>query len=111
AVVTASNAEGLSNVLVETLACGTVAITTDVSGARDALDPDCAMPDPIPSGQFAEGLGGLVVPIGDRDALARGMEAVLVDAEMRRRLARAARARAESAYSAAACTADFLRAV
>lgn len=39
AVVSSSNSEGLSNVMVEAISCGVPVITTDVSGARDALDP------------------------------------------------------------------------
>jgi len=111
AVVTATHAEGLSNVLVETIACGTPAITTDVSGARDVLFPESAPPRPLAPGAYARGRGGLLVPCADPAALAAAMGAVLTDGTLRFALASEARARASLHYSEESCVGDFLTSV
>jgi len=111
AVVTATRAEGLSNVLVEALMCGTPVVTPDVSGVRDALDPDGVLPDPLPPGRFQRGCGGLVVPVDDETALAEAMGAVLANPALRGELAMQARARALEAFSEEASVPSFLEAV
>jgi glycosyltransferase involved in cell wall biosynthesis len=108
AVVTGSDAEGLSNVLIEAMACGAPVITTDVSGARDALDDDGGWPEPLPRGTYVAGQGGLLVNRGDADALACAMLHVLRDDGARTALARRARARALSHYAEAVCVDEFV---
>jgi glycosyltransferase involved in cell wall biosynthesis len=79
-----SRYEGLGNVLIEALACGTPVVSTDCpSGPREILQ----------DGQF-----GPLVPVGDDGALARAIEAVLDDPPPSERLqARAARFSVERA--------------
>lgn len=111
AVVTASNAEGLSNVLVEAIACGAPVLTTDVSGARDVLDPGGVFPAELAPGRASEGEAGLLAPVGDGEALAHGMARLLTEPALRDSLAERARARALAAYTEEACVAEFLRQV
>lgn len=65
-LVLSSAWEGLSNVLVEALACGTKVVSTDCfSGPREILE---------------DGKWGKLVPVGDAAALASALEETLVDA-------------------------------
>ncbi len=59
--VLCSDSEGLPNVLRESVACGTPFVSTDVGSIREIAEP-----------QFSE-----LVPSGDAEALARGIETVL----------------------------------
>ena len=60
ATVLPSSREGLSRVVLESLALGTPVIGTTVRGIQDSVHPD----------------GGILVPPGDVDALARAFERV-----------------------------------
>jgi glycosyltransferase involved in cell wall biosynthesis len=82
--VLSSRYEGLGNVLIEALACGTPVVSTDCpSGPREILE----------DGRF-----GPLVPVGDEVALARAIEEVLDDPSPPERLrARAARFSVERA--------------
>lgn len=81
-VVLPSLSEGLSNALLEAMAAGRAIVATDVGGNAEAV-----------------GEAGLLVPVGDVAALAEGMERVLADATLRRRLGSAAADRARSEFS------------
>lgn len=105
--VTASNAEGLSNVLLESLACGTPVITTDVSGAREALDPEGVAPSPIPGGEIFVGEGGMITPIGDAVALAAAISR-LSTPPCREELSTKARRRAIEGFSEGVVAEHFL---
>jgi glycosyltransferase involved in cell wall biosynthesis len=75
-----SHAEGMSNAVLESLACGLPGVVTDVSDHRElftAIDPTC------------------VVPAGDVPALANQLRYLLENPDHRRRCASAARAVAE----------------
>jgi glycosyltransferase involved in cell wall biosynthesis len=75
----ASLREGFSNVVLECLAAGLPLVVTDVGGNREAMDGERT---------------GLLVPPRDPQALARGLERLLVDDALRIRLAKAAAERA-----------------
>jgi glycosyltransferase involved in cell wall biosynthesis len=109
ALVTSSDAEGLSNVLIEAMASGAPVITTDVSGAREALDLGGA--PPVPAGTFARGTGGWLVPMRDALALAAAMEHALGQASLREAMAAEARARAVAVFSEPASVSGFLAAL
>jgi glycosyltransferase involved in cell wall biosynthesis len=71
--------EGMGRALVEAMAAGLPVVASRAGGIPEVLE---------------DGRAGLLVDPGDPGALARGIEAVLTDAELAKRLARAARARA-----------------
>lgn len=74
AVVTATHAEGLSNVMVEALAHGRPILWTDVSGARDAVDPENKVSVPLEQDIATEASGGLLIPRDDVEALVNGFQ-------------------------------------
>jgi len=83
AFVLASDSEGAPLVLVESMASGLPWISTPWGAAAD-----------FPSGEC-----GLVVPIGNVDALADAMEEMLANPEAREQMARRGRVAAEELYS------------
>lgn len=84
AVLMFSRSEGLSNVMLEGLSHGKPLVITDVSGAREALDPQGQLPTPLQQGHSTQGVGGLLVPIEDEAAFADALKKLeddsLVDA-------------------------------
>jgi glycosyltransferase involved in cell wall biosynthesis len=85
--VVSSDREGLSNAMLEALAAGVPVVSTPVSGADDALEP------------LADGTAPGVVIGFSVDALAATLRHLLADAELRARMAVAARARAAERFS------------
>ncbi len=79
--------EGLPNVVIEAMATGAVVVATDVGGARELVVPSET---------------GVVVPVGEPDAVAAAMLGILDDAPRARRMAIAARARVEERFSVGA---------
>jgi sugar transferase (PEP-CTERM/EpsH1 system associated) len=67
--------EGLSNVVLEAMACGLAVVATDVGGNSELI---------------AQGQNGIIVPSDSVERLAEVMEALVVDRERRERLAAAA---------------------
>ncbi len=95
----ASLLEGLPNVLLEAMACGTPVVSTDCpSGPREIITP---------------GVDGVLVPTADPPALADALGRVLEDAALRERLAKCAavRVRAFSADAIARAYEDVLEEV
>lgn len=88
-----SDSEGLPLVLLEALAVGTPIVSTDAGGVRDVI---------------TDGETGLLVPVGDRGALASAIERLLEDDELRRGLAEHGRAFVERTCSARAMADAYL---
>jgi glycosyltransferase involved in cell wall biosynthesis len=108
AVVMSSDAEGLSNVLLEAMASGRPVVTTDVSGAREALALDEGL---IKPGETRIGRGGILVPLGDANALAGALVEILRNDQLAATLAADARARVVEAFSEEASVQQFLHGV
>lgn len=79
-----SLAEGISNTLLEAMACGCAPVATDVGGNGELVSHES---------------NGLLVPANDSAALADALARLVHDAELRERLARASLARARAEFS------------
>lgn len=84
--VLASWREGRPRALMEAAATGLPILTTDARGCREVV---------------ADGVDGIVVPVRDADALARGLRTLADDAEMRRRMGARAIERARREFDKA----------
>lgn len=72
--VLSSIMEGMPNALMEAVALGIPSISTDVSGARDII---------------TDGESGYIVPVGDKDALAKRLIQLIESEETRKRFSEA----------------------
>ena len=82
-VVLPSYREGLPRTLIEAAACARPLVATDAPGCREVV---------------TGGVDGLLVPVGDGDALARAIARLLDDPALAARLGLAARAKALAHY-------------
>lgn len=82
-VVLPSYREGLPRTLVEAAACGLPLITTDVPGCREVV---------------SDGIDGLLVPMGNSDALAQAIRRLQDNPEFAHRLGAAARSKARAQF-------------
>ncbi|NMW23030.1 glycosyltransferase, partial [Rhodanobacter denitrificans] len=82
-VVLPSYREGLPRTLVEAAACGLPLITTDVPGCREVV---------------SDGVDGLLVPLGNSDALAQAIARLHDHPEFARQLGEAARRKARTQF-------------
>jgi glycosyltransferase involved in cell wall biosynthesis len=76
--------DGLPNVLLEAMASGLPVVSTSVVGIPDVIEGE---------------RDGLIIPPSDPPALARALERLLIDPDLRDRLARAARGKIEERFS------------
>ena len=79
AFVLTSRAEGMSNALLEAMASGLLPIVTDTGGSAELVDGN-----------------GIVIPADDPAALVNALKRVLFDADLRCRMGRESRQRAEA---------------
>ena len=85
--------EGISNTILEAMACGLPVIATDVGGNPELVDT---------------GVTGLLVPAGDPDSLAKAMAAYLRDPELGKRHGRDALAKVTRRFCWDRCVAEYL---
>lgn len=76
--------EGMPKALLEAAAAGKPVVTTDAIGCREAIIP---------------GESGLLVPVADADALAKALQRLIADAELRDRFGRRGRQLAVERFS------------
>jgi len=84
AVLTSRGGEGLPKCLLEAASCGRPMIASDIGGSRDIC---------------VDGETGLLVPVGDDEALAAAIERLAADAGLRARMGAAARTLVEARFS------------
>lgn len=82
--VISSLAEGISNTLLEAMATGLPVVATRTGGNPEVV---------------AEGVNGVLVPVGDADMMANALEAYIADAELRMRHGQASRKRSQDVFS------------
>lgn len=82
--VLVSEREGLSNALLEAMACGLACVVGEFGGARGLLE---------------DGQNGLIVPPGDQEALVAALGRALGDGALRARIGTAARQTVEQGYT------------
>ncbi|HEV3011187.1 MAG TPA: glycosyltransferase [Burkholderiales bacterium] len=92
ALLLASHAEGLPYALLEAMAAGVVPVVTPVGGIPDVVQP---------------GLHGLMVPVGDAQAIAAAIGALSRDRERLALMSAACRERIAQAYSIDRAAQDF----
>ena len=95
-LVLSSDAEGMSNALLEGMAAGCACVATHVGGNIDCLSPGSS--EPV-EGVWHEGPFGWLVRRGDAGALGQALLKLCGERETRDRLGRAARERACSEYA------------
>lgn len=88
-----SLSEGISNAVLEAMACGVPVVTTDCGGMREAV---------------TNGVEGLVVPARDTSAIARALADLSEHPEVRLRMGVAGRQRIERSFALSQQVQDFL---
>jgi glycosyltransferase involved in cell wall biosynthesis len=93
-MVLPSEAEGISNAMLEAMACGLSVVATDVGGVREVLGND--------------GTAGVVVPAGSSAALAEAITTLAASPALRREIGAAARTLIEDRYDMRQVMAQYL---
>lgn len=93
-LVLPSLTEGISNAVLEAMACGLPVVTTNCGGMREAV---------------TDGVDGIVVKTRDAAGMAAALERLASDSKLRRRLGEAARATVSKRFSLIRQTDVFLR--
>lgn len=88
-----SLSEGISNAVLEAMACGLPVVTTDCGGMREAV---------------TDGIEGFTVPVRDPETMAAALAKLARDPELRSRMGRAARDRILKQFTLAQQTAAFI---
>ena len=102
-----SDAEGMSNALLEAMAAGCACVGTYVGGNIDCLDPAAGAP-PLP-GQILKGSAGWLVACGDEAALSLALVSLASSREDRDQLGAAARERVVSEFTLEATASAYLK--
>ena len=89
-----SRREGLSNALLEAMAAGLPCIANDIPPNREVLD---------------NGNAGILVPVGDGDALENAMRVIVEDSGVAEHYAQMARERVEQCYTISAVAESYLK--
>jgi len=89
----ASLSEGISNAVLEAMACGLPVVTTDCGGMREAV---------------ADGVEGFVVPVRDPAAMAEALRKLAADPELRAIMGQRARERILGEFTLEQQTQQFL---
>lgn len=76
--------EGFPKALIEGMACGRSAVTSDAIGCREVIE---------------DGVSGFIVPLYDAEVMADRLEQLGRDADLRERMGQAARRRVETLYA------------
>ncbi len=79
-----SLSEGISNAVLEAMACGIPIVTTDCGGMTEAV---------------TDGVEGFVVPVRNADAITGALKMLWEDPQLRRRMGKAGRQRVEKSFS------------
>jgi glycosyltransferase involved in cell wall biosynthesis len=88
-----SEAEGMSNAVLEAMACGLPVLVSDCAGNRELV---------------TDGLNGMVFPRGSENALAKKIETLLLDTTYAQRLARVAIEKVQSQFRLESVAARYL---
>ena len=86
--------EGISNAVLEAMACGLPVVTTDCGGMQEAV---------------TDGVDGMIVRTRDVTGMAAALERLASDLRLRRRLGEAARATVSKRFSLVRQADEFLR--